>query len=68
MTDIYQLIINYLLDSPNHERKKSEIIKKFNINRNTFNWILIKLGKECLKKKYLLYENDTNRIIGILID
>lgn len=62
-SDKYQLIINYLKDSVNHERKKIEIIRKFDINKNTFKWILTQLTK-----KYPVYENDTGRIIGILYD
>jgi len=54
-------IINFLLDSINRKRKKIEIIRKFNINKNTFNWWLIKLTKDYPG----LYENDTGRILGI---
>lgn len=57
----YMMIKNYLLDSPNHERKKIEVIRKFNFNKSSFNWILTKLTG-----MYLIYENDNGRIMEIL--
>lgn len=54
-------INKYLLDSINHERKKSEIRKKFNIKPNAFRNIII-----ILTWKYPIYEDDSGHILGIL--
>lgn len=60
--NLYQSIIDYIIQGPNHERKKIEIIKKFNISRTTFQSYIIQMT--C---KDMLYENTTGRKVGILI-
>ena len=59
--NMYQEIADFIYAGKNHERKKSVVRKKFGINGSTFQWVLI-----YMTHKFLIYENDTGRKIGIL--
>ena len=62
MDILYQYIINYIKDGFEHERRKVEVRLQFNIGDNTFRRHLTNLTNKCL-----IYEDDTGRIVGILV-
>ena len=62
MDILYQYIINYIKDGSGHERRKVEVRLQFNIGENAFRRRLTNLTKKCP-----IYEDDTGRIVGILV-